>query len=208
MRSGAKPALAGSASTLTWSRPAPLPGLGEPRQPLGERHRIDRLDDLEQLEGPAGLVALELAHQVPLDVRQWRRPWPPPPGPGSHPGRDPGARRRAQPLDRHASWTPPRAGPSRGRARPRGTPDDAVEDGGDARRGRRATAVRSAHAVVATVAGPAGIRLSGPELRRRKAGMSRSSTSGIWLARRPGTGRRPASLRQRVDRRSRSPAMA
>jgi len=51
----------------------PIPG--QARQPLRKGDRIDRLDDIEQLDGAPGLVALELADQVPLDLRQLGHLW-------------------------------------------------------------------------------------------------------------------------------------
>ena len=66
---GAKPALAGSSATLTWSRTGSgLPGRrspAEPVEPPGEVERVDRLDDVEQLDGAPGLVRLERPDEVP-----------------------------------------------------------------------------------------------------------------------------------------------
>ena len=90
--SGSKPALAGSPSTLTWSRTghaAARPDLGgEAVQPLGQLDRVDRLDRPRTSRARACALfdwsGPTRCHVAPGDRA---RPWPRPPGRGSRRGR-------------------------------------------------------------------------------------------------------------------------
>ena len=84
---GAKPALAGSRSTLTWTQDR-VAGAGadfrdEAVEPLGELHRVDRLDRVERLERSPRLVGLERTNELPRRARHLGRLGRSPPGRGS-----------------------------------------------------------------------------------------------------------------------------
>ena len=146
--------------------------------------RIDRLDDVEELDGAGGLVALQVAHEVPLGGASS----------GDLVGRlldavlaEPivaGRLRQAQALDAAPSWRWPPGRPSR-RRRParRAGGGHALEDLA-ARRGQRGDRDRRRAARLVERARGQRPSATGQRLRRRKAGMSRSSASRVaaWPA--------------------------
>ena len=179
-----------------------------------EGHRVDRLDDVEQLDRPCRLVRLELADQVPLHRRQRGDLGRPPPGRGSRPGSSgPAAERRAGRVERRRSSRPPRAGRRAGRAR---RASAAPRCGWHGRRWRAPAELAADRSGSATGRGRPRQR---SRLRRRNAGMSRSSTSCVCGPRdgaAPGgarlaapapawrRGQRPAGCRRGVAARRRS----
>ena len=127
--------------------------LGQPRQPLREGDRIDRLDDVEQLDGAARPCCdWSWPTRCQRDTGAPRAPCRPPPGPGSRRASSGRPRRRPAAARRRPSWRrrpaqTPRVAPA-GRAAAR---SDALVGRALCRRGRRSAPARDRSGVRASV---------------------------------------------------------